>query len=452
MKRVFNFLFIVLTIAACHQDTDLLIPHPYVPVENIVSSVGGIVIDDNNDPIADATVILGTETKETDKNGVFIFRNVEVNSERAYIKVVKAGYFHGSRTILPRKDAISKTRIKLQSSTEIGMVAASTGGEFTLPGGAALLFPANAIVDQAGNTYTSDIHISLNYLNPQDQELGVKMPGNMIGIATDGQFNALTSFGMLAITLTDDNGSALRIANDHQIEIRLPVGDELLNDAPSTIPLWMFDEEEGYWRENGQAVINDGIYVAKISDLAFWNVGTAYEMIDIQGKVIDQDGEPIPNVQVSYSLLSNTAFGAVWSDSEGYFTGNVPANELLKVHVSDQCGELAQSSDFGPFSPGSRLANVTLNDANISFTSVVGRLIDCDENSISNGYVLVKTGAIHDVYYTKSAGEFSATFVACPSITTVGITGVDLTNLNESIATDFEVNSTIDVGSVQVCE
>ena len=217
MKRLL-YLLLILFFTACFKDSEVFTPDPIVPIINVTTSIGGTVVDENNVPISGALVQLGTETKETDKNGVFIFRNEEVDSRKAYVKVAKAGYFPSARTIIPSDNAITSIRIKLLTNQEIGTIAVTTGGEIVLPGGAVINFPIDAVADYAG-----DIHVHAQYLNPMDSDLSWKMPGDLTGLNANNKTQAIGSFGMIDITLLGDNAETLELAIGKVLEVSLPV-------------------------------------------------------------------------------------------------------------------------------------------------------------------------------------------------------------------------------------
>src|SRR5215813_5767087 len=64
----------------------------------VTASVRGIVVDENNRPVAGATVSSGSNTTTTDRYGTFRFNNISLSKANGYVKVTRAGYFTGSRT------------------------------------------------------------------------------------------------------------------------------------------------------------------------------------------------------------------------------------------------------------------------------------------------------------------------------------------------------------------
>ena len=50
--------------------------------------------------------------------------------------------------------------------------------------------------------------------------------------------------------------------------------------APETINLWYFDEENGYWKEEGQAIKDGNKYVAEVTHFTWWNCDILFDAID----------------------------------------------------------------------------------------------------------------------------------------------------------------------------
>ena len=96
-------------------------------------------------------------------------------------------------------------------------------------------------------------------------QLSNKMPGNLIGLDVSGTQMALGSLGMIAVELLSDNGEELQVADNKSVEVELALADNQLDKAPATVPLWSFDEEKGYWVEEGVATKQGNVYVASLT-------------------------------------------------------------------------------------------------------------------------------------------------------------------------------------------
>ena len=204
----------MLAFASCKKDT-LVIDPPTPPIDNtrnfvqVNTSVAGQVVDKNNAPVSDAMVSFGTANTMTDVNGIFKFDNVTVHENRAYVKVEKAGYFHGSRTFFAYANQRSNVKVSLLEKIIQGTVEAS-GGTVTTPAGVKLVFSANAVADADGNPYTGTVQVAAQYLDPSADNISSIMPGDLRGISTDNVEEGMTTYGMVVVELLGSGGELLK--------------------------------------------------------------------------------------------------------------------------------------------------------------------------------------------------------------------------------------------------
>ena len=111
--------------------------------ENFGSSVNrsfiGQVVDTDNHPIQSATITIGTSTVQTDVNGVFIINEASVFEKFAHIKVTKAGYIDGSRSMVPTSGK-NNVKIMLIPNTPLQTVSSGIASEVALPSGTKVNF------------------------------------------------------------------------------------------------------------------------------------------------------------------------------------------------------------------------------------------------------------------------------------------------------------------------
>jgi len=97
----------------------------------------GRVVDLQNNPVSGAMVQIGNSTTDTDMNGVFIIRDAQVYEKFAYVKVEKAGFLHGSRSVVPTA-GINQVQIMLLPQTVTQTVSSGTTATVSLSNGAAV--------------------------------------------------------------------------------------------------------------------------------------------------------------------------------------------------------------------------------------------------------------------------------------------------------------------------
>ena len=97
----------------------------------------GRVVDNLNNPISGATVQIGSSTTDTDINGIFIIKNAQAYEKFAFIKVEKAGFLHGSRSVVPTA-GINQVKIMLLPQTVTQTVSSGAAETVSLSNGAAI--------------------------------------------------------------------------------------------------------------------------------------------------------------------------------------------------------------------------------------------------------------------------------------------------------------------------
>jgi hypothetical protein len=100
----------------------------------VTAGVRGIVVNENNQPVAGAIVSSGTNTTTTDRYGVFQFSNISLSKENGHVKIEKSGYFTGHRSFATTAGRLHNVRIKLLPKNNSGNFTATAGGTITLIG------------------------------------------------------------------------------------------------------------------------------------------------------------------------------------------------------------------------------------------------------------------------------------------------------------------------------
>ena len=72
-------------------------------VDEIQSTIIGMVFDENNVPVADATVLTYNTQTKTNEKGIFVIRNARMDKQGTYIKIIKSGYILGSDFVYHRR-------------------------------------------------------------------------------------------------------------------------------------------------------------------------------------------------------------------------------------------------------------------------------------------------------------------------------------------------------------
>ena len=451
----------MLAFASCKKDPVIVEENPPIDITRnftqVNTSVAGQVVDVNNAAISNALVSFGTETTTTDANGIFKFENVTVPENRAFVKVEKAGYFHGSRTFFAYKDQRSNVKISLLEKTVQGNIDA-TGGTVTTPEGVKLVFPANAVMDADNNPYTGTVQVAAQYLDPAAGNILSIMPGDLRGITTDNTEEGLTTYGMVAVELLGTGGELLNVADGKTVQLTMPVGSTQTSSAPAEIPLWYFDEVNGVWKEEGKATLQGNEYVGEVSHFTFWNCDINWDLVYLDGSLL-LEGVALEGANVCLTFDNNgwEATRCDLTNTSGVFSGQVPTNTTFTLTVYSasygaNCGDAIHTQEIGPFTSDVTLDPINIDPATVANNSInlTGTLVDCDNNPVINGYAKIKIGWYEYYAYTTD-GTIDYTFTHCGTATAVEITAVDLTTFTQSDVATFTISNTVDFGEIGAC-
>jgi hypothetical protein len=411
----------------------------------------GNVMDTNKNPIEGVTITIGNQTATTDSNGIFILNNANVNERFGYMKAEKIGYIHGSRSVVP-SNGTNKVTIMLLEATVVGSVNSGSTETITANDGSSVSFDGNFIKED-GSAYSGSVDVIMHHIDPADEDMEMQMPGMLYAENEDGAERMLQTLGMLAVELRGNGGEDLNLAEGSTSEIKIPVDASLMGIAPATIPLWYFDEANGYWKEEGVATLQGNMYVGTVAHFSFWNCDIPAEAVTLCVTTTNEDNSILNNL---YVTISSATFGTRggYANDNGEVCGFVPSNESLELNVYsyDDCGESPLHTEtVGPFTADSSIVVVVPDNTDVIEETVVGLFNTCDGDVITDGYVQVTysgqtfTDAVTD-------GSFEVNLLRCNDNDTFSIKGSDFVNLQstDSISYTFTTPLT-DIGSISAC-
>lgn len=426
-------------------------PNNIPPEVTVTASLQGRVLDENGVPVQGAQVSSGVATATTDINGVFSFSKISMSSRFGFVKVVKQGYFTGSRSIITNGGASNYVSIQLMPRTSRGGFPAATGGTIVVQAGDTAAFPSAGVVNASTNaTYTGNVNVFATYLDPTASDLYKYMPGDLRGIGTDGKETALQSFGMLAVEMEGDAGEKLQLAAGKKATLTWAIPTSLQATAPSTIPLWYFNDSTGRWIEEGTALRVGNSYVGQVGHFSFWNCDAPSGTVNFKVHVKDQHGNPLA---YSYIQFQSQGWGTRggYTDIDGFAQGLIPKGQTLVMQVVTECGNMLGGINIGPALADQDLGTVvvTLDAGDLTLS---GTVVDCSNSPVDSGYVSVLVDGL-----TRRAavakGAFTLSVSRCYSnSTSVVLTAVDLVGQQSGTASTITATSgTVDAGQLSAC-
>lgn len=405
-------------------DTPTFIGEAVTP-EPITAALQGNVFDEAGAPAAGVTVQAGNKIATTNGNGYFRINDAALDKKSAMVTATKAGYFKGYRTFAATSGA-NNVEIKLVKRAAAGNVDAATGGEVSLPNGSKVALSANGVVNATtGAVYTGSVKIYAMAIDPTTADIAQTIPGSFMATDKDGKRVTLSSYGMTAVELEGAGGEKLQIKSGSTAKLTTAIPSSVQASAPATIALWSVDETTGIWKEEGAATKSGNTYVGDVKHFSFWNCDVSANAVVLSMTLKTNDGNPLVHAHVTLKRQNANWVVHGYTDSLGQVSGYVPYNETLLMEVLDQCNTAFYSQAVGPLEQATNLGVISLNNTGTSVVTVKGKLLDCNNAAVANGYALVTFGYTTHYASVNIAGDFQTTFIRCAggpaSFTVIGI-------------------------------
>ncbi|WP_284652605.1 hypothetical protein [Flavobacterium terrisoli] len=455
MKKIHSLLwllFLVVSFSACesNDDSNGNQQNDDTFAENFGNETSkdfiGQVVDTDNHPIQGATIQIGSSTVQTDVNGVFIINGANVHDRFAYITATKAGYINGSRAMVPTGGK-NNVRIMLIPNTPIETIQSGVTSEVAMPNGTKVVFDG-AFQDENGMDYSGSVQVAMFHLLPSDENISKLMPGMLYAQTETNEEAVLETYGMLNVELRGSGGQKLNIKEGHTAEIEMKIDDAQMTTAPSSIPLWHFDEEKGYWKEDGVATKVGNKYVGEVSHFSWWNCDVQFPTVNFTATIVDVNNNPVSNIAVAIVFdFPRTNL----TDDSGNVSGLIPANQVMTLNIYDVCGNIIYTSQIGPYSQNTNLGQIQLPGSSIQTANVSGSLLKCDNTIVTNGYVVLKNGN-RILISGLDNGNYDFTTVTCSGSNNFTIEGFDFDTLQSTgeLNYQFEFPET-HINALQAC-
>jgi len=198
---------------------------------------------------------------------------------------------------------------------------------------------ASDLVRPDGAEIVGDITAETTVIDPSS-DAGI-MPGNFESITTNGDIALIESFGAIDITFVDDEGVELQLDTDKTAELKIPLADASDPSlSPATVPLYSFNDVNGYWVEEGVATLTEissdvWAYVGNVSHFSTWNADKVYETTFINGCVESEDGTRIVNAFINATGQDYRGSSSDYTDDNGDFRVAVRINSNVLINANN---------------------------------------------------------------------------------------------------------------------
>lgn len=463
MTKLYSLLMILMILVSCKSDS-------FIDLENqqqgnqetnfnfgnsVQRNFHGLVLATNGTPVSGATVTIGSATVQTNSKGLFVIKNADVKENFAYVKVTKAGFVNGSRTMVPTNGS-NRINIMMIPATNTSTIASGATATVSLPNGTKVKFDGS-FKDASGNAYSGNVNVAMFHLKSSDQYLNELMPGSLLANSTAGNARIMETFGMLHVQLTGTSGQNLQIANGHTAEMTVAIDASQTSTAPATIPLWAFNETTGIWQEEGSATKVGNAYVGNVSHFSWWNCDAQFPQAILNVHIQNSTAQPLSNVTVKLFRQNQNSTSAI-TEGNGNASGIIPAGENLTLKIYDACNNVIMTNNIGPFTNNSNntLPAITISQSLSNTITITGTLKDCSGNNVTNGVANLSYASSTNYFSNYSTqvtnGSFSFNVLSCASSQQLTFSGADFANLQTTGDINFTATSpTTNLGNLTVC-
>jgi hypothetical protein len=388
LRRRFSFIFcaffaLMLILSSCKKYEPAEDTANYIPTN--ATRLYGTIRDANGAPVEGALVMFGSSTTTTAGSGYYVFNNVACG-ERCFVRCSKNGFFNGSQGVISQLGGSTQADIMLLANSTDFSVSSNADQNLFLTDGSGFVLPANSVTNADGTTYSGTVHVAIEHLDPTAENFAATTPGgDLIGVDGSGTTRQLLSFGMLMVEMTDNSGNPLQITSGQSANITMPVPASMLGSAPATIPLWHFDENTGFWIEEGTATLAGNNYVGSVSHFSSWNCDYPGSRATVRGRVLDCNNNPVEGLSVTVGQSHAT------TNSQGYYERYVPSETDFTIQVNQPLnGLVSEVINVSALSADQEYNQV---DLHIACPAYVVVSITCNSGSPLVGFAAVDWGS-----------------------------------------------------------
>ena len=343
------------SVTACVKDDNgNVIENPVEVAATTVDYFSGANVDQ-------ATVTLTWTTDEgvasytavTDANGAAVVYYPEAATDITVYSDA-TDYAEYGRELEPASEEATVLLVPVDATVTFDNAVAN---ELVVNGDVVISLPADAFGTEDGQSYNGQVIAEITIIDPRmDPAL---MPGQYETIdPATGEVAVIESFGAINATFASPDGTSLQIAEGQSAEVRIPLAAEP-GVSPQTIPLYYYDDESGYWIEEGIAALTQigsaWFYVGTVTHFTTWNADRVYETVFVNGCVATEDGSVVSGANVASTGVDYTGTSYVSSDVNGLFSLPVRMNSELYIQASQ-----------GALMSGSERIYTSANDLNLS--------------------------------------------------------------------------------------
>lgn len=366
--------------------------------------VFGFIQDQNKEALEGVRVTHGTQSAMTDDLG--FYRIETFVTQHSTLLIEHAGYFTAHPGIGSVQEGSFRHDYVLVERNLTASINSSAGGQVQIASGVELSLVGNGFeLKDGGAAYDGVVHVYAHYLDPADESITERMPGNLMGQNTENELRILETYGMFQVELESPTGEALQINKNADLTWDLP--SDMMSSAPDAIPMWSFDEESGLWKEEGIATKSGNQMTAELSHFSWWNCDIPYPLRDLKIIVPKPFGNLIRSVQGCFGNTSNCRV-ASWPVGALEHGGVIPRNVLTTITLAggSRCLKILEEIEIPP---GNEDVVIRLTATDLQEPEIIisGTAYNCESEAMAETIVTLGLAFDHLTTTTDSEGRFS---------------------------------------------
>lgn len=390
----------------------------------VEAEFNGFVFNSNGDPIIGAQVSLGEELAFSDDRGYFKISN-QVDQNEANFDVSASLYQNAYLNSVPSQEGRGQVRIELLQPNIIDVFMPESGSTLNFQDQLNINIQANTRFNLNETVYTDDILAEITFFELDKPNIHESLGSSIIARNASNNRELLNPFTMVSIEAKSNTDEDLSLIDQISVVAKIP--DNHINDAPSEIDLWYFDQQKKQWEQRGRANLVNGNYEFQIDKLGRWMSATSGEFTLLSGKVEDLEDLTNALIRVTDANETSRIFMTI-TDERGYYWLNVPTGAPLILEVLDECLNVKGITELNGLTQETK-ANIELIKNGVETIRLSGNLI-CGSESVEDGYVMVES-SFGETYFseTDQDGRFDFEVLDCGA-EYYQVTGVDY-SMNE---------------------
>lgn len=333
MKKILFLFLFLLVINSCKKDeADVVSPgNEYTP-KVITETYGtaklvGFVNDKSGNPLAGVTVFFGEEKTQTGSDGKYQLNTLSAGSNKR-IWFQKSGYASTQKLVEIREDLPNRIDASLFPIDKTGKMN-SDGGKIEGKDFSVEIKPGGFVYSD-GSPVEEDVIAEVTAFLTNEDEFLDAFPGEFRGTRVNGSETAIESFGFIDVVLKVESGEPVQLADGVTATIKIKAPQ----NAPTTIPMWHYDEDKAKWIEEGIGKLDNGLYTAEVSHFTKWNWDRPYEETSkIVGRVVDNAGNPIEGASVVQKGITYKFQNSTKTNEKGEFELLTPESNESKIEA-----------------------------------------------------------------------------------------------------------------------